>query len=105
MIFDGPWDISGILTGPGLRAMMVCWGSLVFQRGPLDRPAHRSAGSRMLSPRVQRILLEAYKFIKFMSSAASQAAIAEANHTLPTRQSAYQGGVSSDPLHRRISFY
>ena len=33
-----------------------------------------------------------------MSSAASQVTIAKANHTLPTRQSAYQDGASSDPL-------
>ena len=31
-----------------------------------------------------------------MSSTASQVAIAEANHTLPTRQSAYQGGSLHD---------
>ena len=46
---------------------------------------------------------EAYKFISFMSSPSSQAAIAEANHTLPTRQSAYQDRkVSSDPVHLGI---
>jgi arabinogalactan oligomer / maltooligosaccharide transport system substrate-binding protein len=33
-----------------------------------------------------------------MSSTASQVAIANANHTLPTRQSAYQGGVPGDPF-------
>jgi arabinogalactan oligomer / maltooligosaccharide transport system substrate-binding protein len=40
---------------------------------------------------------EAYKFIKFMSSTASQVAIAKANHTLPTRNSAYHDpSVSGD---------
>ncbi|MGO9900599.1 MAG: hypothetical protein ACLP0J_13095 [Solirubrobacteraceae bacterium] len=33
-----------------------------------------------------------------MSSTHSQVEIAEANHTLPTRQSAYRDGASSDPF-------
>jgi arabinogalactan oligomer/maltooligosaccharide transport system substrate-binding protein len=42
---------------------------------------------------------EAAKFVQFMSSTSSQVAIAKANHTLPTRQSAYtDSSVASDPV-------
>ena len=65
MIFGGPYDVPEILTGPSFKGNPVIWGSLVFQRAPpvlqramLDRPAHRSVGSRMSSLLAQRILLK-----------------------------------------------
>ena len=58
MIFDGPSDVSRSWPVLASRAIPVTWGSLLFQRAPLDRPAHRSVGSRMSSLLAQRILMK-----------------------------------------------
>ena len=97
MIFDGPWDVSTIVNGSAFRKDRSNLGiagipSHAGQTGsPLGGQSYViSAGTAHPA--------EAYRFISFMSSPSNQAAIAEANHTLPTRWSVlYQDRkVSSD---------
>ena len=104
MMFDGPYDISGILTGPafksspgnlGITGIPTCpAGISTCHAGQTGSPL---GGQSYVISAGTAHPFEAYKFIEFMSSADSQAAIARANHTLPTRRSAYrENGVSSD---------
>jgi arabinogalactan oligomer/maltooligosaccharide transport system substrate-binding protein len=99
MIFDGPWDVSNILTGSaftGNTSNLVIAG---IPRGPTGQRGSPVGGQSYVISSGTAHPAEAYKFISFMSSTASQVAIAKANHTLPTRQSAYQDPrVSRDPV-------
>lgn len=89
MIFDGPWEVSNILTG---TAFIGNNRNLGIAAVPMGYTGHRGSPvggqSYVISART-RYPKEAYKFISFMSSTARQVAIADANYTLPTRQSAY----------------
>jgi arabinogalactan oligomer / maltooligosaccharide transport system substrate-binding protein len=115
MIFDGPYDISEILTGSsfknnsgnlGIAPIPACPpdGSMVWSElnisSPTCQPGHTGSPSGGQSYVISAGTLhpiEAYKFISFMSKMSSQVEIAEMNHTLPTRMSAYQAnGVSGE---------
>lgn len=99
MIFDGPQDIKGILTGsdsvfkgkPGSLGVAAIPTGVAGQTGsPLGGESYViSAGTPYPA--------EAYKFIEFMSSKSSQVALAEAGDTLPTLPSAYPHAASSYP--------
>jgi arabinogalactan oligomer / maltooligosaccharide transport system substrate-binding protein len=91
MLINGPWEYSNILSGSafsdasnlGIAAVPYdpTTGSTT-QRSPAGGQAYvMYAGTKHPD--------EAYKFMSFMSSTSSQVAIANANKTLPTRQSAY----------------
>jgi arabinogalactan oligomer / maltooligosaccharide transport system substrate-binding protein len=96
MIFDGPSDVSRILNGSGFKGNPSNLGITDIPSGPAGQAGSPLGGQSYVISARTAYPAEAYKFISFMSSTASQLAIAEANHTLPTRQSAYQGRVSSD---------
>ncbi|HEX6484045.1 MAG TPA: extracellular solute-binding protein [Ktedonobacteraceae bacterium] len=100
MIFDGPWEVSNVLTGSAFINNPSNLVIAAIPTGPSgDQPRSPVGGQSYVISADTKHPAEAYKFISFMSSTASQVAIAEANHTLPTRQSAYQDpGVSSDPV-------
>ena len=98
MIFDGPWDISHVWTGSAFTGKHGNLGIAGVPRGPAGQTGSPLGGQTYVISAGTAHPFEAYKFISFMSSTASQAAIAKANHTLPTRQSAYRGGISSDPI-------
>ena len=98
MIFTGPWDVSEIRTGSVFTGHPSNLGISGIPRGPAKQTGSPLGGQSYVISAGTAHPAEAYKFISFMSSTASQVAIAEANHTLPTRQSAYQDGVSSDPV-------
>jgi arabinogalactan oligomer/maltooligosaccharide transport system substrate-binding protein len=97
MIFDGPYDISQILAGAnfksnpanlGIAPIPTCpAGSSTCRPGRTGSP---SGGQSYVISAGTLHPIEAYNFISFMSSKPSQIRIAEANHTLPTRQSAYR---------------
>ena len=99
MIFDGPWEVSNILTGSVFTGNPSNLGIAGIPTGPTGQTGSPVGGqSYVISARTAHPA-EAYKFISFMSSTASQIAIAKANHTLPTRNSAYQDpGVSGDAV-------
>ena len=99
MIFVGPYAVSSILTGSAYTGNPRNLGIAAISRGPTGKTGSPRGGQSYVISAGTRHPAEAYKFISFMSSTASQVAIAEANHTLPTRQSAYQDpGVSGDPV-------
>lgn len=95
MIFGGPYDISEILAGSkfksdsgnlGIAGIPTCpAGVPTCHAGQTGSP---NGGQSYVIAAGTKHPLEAYKFISFMSSKLSQVAIAEANHTLPTRKSA-----------------
>jgi arabinogalactan oligomer / maltooligosaccharide transport system substrate-binding protein len=99
MIFDGPWDVSNILTGSAFAGNPSNLGIAAIPKGPTEQTGSPVGGQSYVISADTAHPAEAYKFISFMSSTASQVAIAEANHMLPTHQSAYKDpGVSSDPV-------
>ena len=96
MIFGGPYDVPGILTGAsfkndpgnlGIASIPTCPAAITptCHAGHVGSP---SGGQSYVIYADTKHPLEAGEFIKFMSSTSSQAAIAIANHTLPTRISA-----------------
>lgn len=98
MIFDGPWETSNILTGSAFsdKANLGISGVPAGPSGAVGSP---TGGQSYVIYAGSKHPAESAKFIQFMSSTASQVAIAKANHTLPTRQSAYNdSGVSADPV-------
>jgi arabinogalactan oligomer / maltooligosaccharide transport system substrate-binding protein len=99
MIFDGPWEVSNILTGETFTGNTSNLGIAGIPTGPGGQTGSPVGGQSYVIYAGTAHPAEAYKFISFMSSTASQIGIAKANHTLPTRNSAYQDpGVSSDPV-------
>ena len=98
MIFAGPWEISNIQTGFAFTGNPSNLGIAPIPIGPSgDQPRSPVGGQSYVISAHTTHPAEAYKFISFMSSTASQIAIAKANHTLPTRLSAYRDqSVSSD---------
>jgi arabinogalactan oligomer/maltooligosaccharide transport system substrate-binding protein len=96
MIFGGPYDVPEILTGSSFKGHPDNLGIVRIPRGPAGQTGTPVGGqSYVISARTTHPI-EAYKFISFMSSKLSQVAIAKANHTLPTRKSAYQRGISGE---------
>ena len=99
MIFDGPWEVSNIQTGAAFTGKTSNLGIAGIPTGPGGQTGSPVGGQSYVIYAGTPHPAEAYKFISFMSSTASQIAIAKANHTLPTRNSAYQdSGVSGDAV-------
>lgn len=99
MIFQGPWEASNILTGSAFALHKSNFGIASIPTGPDGATGSPTGGQTYVIYAGTQHPAEAYKFISFMSSTASQIAIAKENHTLPTRQSAYQDStVSADPV-------
>ena len=96
MIFDGPYDVKKILTGSSFKNPGNL-GIAAIPTGSAGQTGRSPLGgqSYVISARTA-YPAQAYKFIEFMSSTANQMKIAEANHTLPTLRSAYQGKVCKD---------
>jgi arabinogalactan oligomer / maltooligosaccharide transport system substrate-binding protein len=98
MIFDGPHDVSQILTSTGstFKGHPDYLGIAPIPTGLPGQTGSPLGGESYVISAGTAHPAEAYKFIKFMSSTPSQVAIAEANYTLPTRKSAYQDLASND---------
>ena len=90
IIFQGPWQVSDILTGSQFTGNQSNLGIGGIPTGPGGQTGSPVGGQSYVIYAGTKYPDQAYKFISFMSSTASQVAIAKANHTLPTRQSAYQ---------------
>jgi arabinogalactan oligomer/maltooligosaccharide transport system substrate-binding protein len=98
MIFQGPWQAADILTGSAFSDKTNL-GVAGIPTGPGGATGSPVGGQSYVIYAGTQHPNEAYKFISFMSSSASQIAIAKANHTLPTRVSAYQNStVSADQV-------
>jgi len=99
MIFQGPWEAANILTGSAFVSNKSNLGIAGIPTGPGAATGSPTGGQTYVIYAGTQHPAEAYKFISFMSSTANQVAIAKANHTLPTRQSAYQdSAVSANPV-------
>jgi arabinogalactan oligomer/maltooligosaccharide transport system substrate-binding protein len=94
MIFQGPWQAADILTGSAY-ADKTNLGIAAIPNGPTGVTGSPVGGQSYVIYAGTKHPAEAYKFISFMSSSASQIAIAKANGTLPTRASAYQDSTVS----------
>ncbi len=98
MIFQGPWQAADILTGSAFTDKTNL-GIAGIPTGPGGATGSPVGGQSYVIYAGTKHPNEAFKFISFMSSQASQIAIAKANHTLPTRASVYQDPtVSSDAV-------
>jgi arabinogalactan oligomer / maltooligosaccharide transport system substrate-binding protein len=98
MIFDGPSDLKDILTGSAFKHDPGNLGIAPIPTGPAGQTGSPLGGQSYVISASTAHPAEAYKFIQFMDMTSSQVFIAQKNHTLPTRLSAYQdNGVSSDP--------
>ena len=104
MIFDGPYEVSNILTGSAFISNRDNLGIAAIPMGRSgNKPRSPLGGQSYVISDKTAHPDEAYEFISFMSSTLNQVAIAYANHTLPTRDSAYQdAGISSDPVIREF---
>jgi len=97
MVFDGPWDVTNIWTGSAFAGEHSNLGIARIPTGPAGLTGSPLGGQSYVISAGTAHPTEAYRFISFMSRMGSQVTIAEANHTLPTRWSAYQSrNVSSD---------
>ncbi|HEX6540682.1 MAG TPA: extracellular solute-binding protein [Ktedonobacterales bacterium] len=90
MLLNGPWEYTNILTGSAFSDPSNL-GVAAVPMDPTTGDIARSpaGGQNYVMYAGTKHPDEAYKFMAFMSSTASQVAIANANKTLPTRQSAY----------------
>jgi len=99
MIFQGPWQVSDILTGPAFSSNSSNLGIAGIPTGPGGQTGSPVGGQNYNIYAGTAHPAEAFKFISFMSSTASQVVVAKANHTLPTRMSAYSdSAVQADPV-------
>jgi len=98
MIFNGPWETTNILTGSAFTDKTNL-GIAGIPTGPAGATGSPTGGQSYVVYAGTKHPAEAAKFIQFMSSSTSQIEMARANHTLPTRQTAYSDStVSSDPI-------
>jgi len=98
MIFNGPWETTNILTGSAFTDKTNL-GIAGIPTGPAGATGSPTGGQSYVVYAGTKHPAEAAKFIQFMSSSTSQIEMAKANHTLPTRQTAYSDStVSSDPI-------
>lgn len=98
MIFDGPWDVLRIRAGSSFKHKPTNLGiaGIPSHDGQTGSPL---GGQAYVMSADTAHPVEAYKFISFMSAARRQDTIAENNHTLPTRRSAYRDReFYSDPV-------
>ncbi|NGN62953.1 extracellular solute-binding protein [Streptomyces sp. A7024] len=97
MIVDGPWATAGLLKSPAFKGKPENLGIAPIPGG--SKTAGAPTGGHNLAVYAASEKLDAsYLFVKFMNSADSQAKAAVANSTLPTRESAYRGEVTADPV-------
>ena len=90
MLMNGPWEYTNILTGTAFKDPTNL-GVAAVPMDPATGDVARSpaGGQNYVMYAGTKHPDEAYKFMSFLSSTPSQVAIANANKTLPTRQSAY----------------
>jgi arabinogalactan oligomer / maltooligosaccharide transport system substrate-binding protein len=91
MIVNGPWEYTNILSGDAFKANASNLGiaAVPYDSATGDVARSPAGGQNYVMYKGTKHPTEALKFMQFMSSAASQGAIAKANSTLPTRHSAY----------------
>lgn len=90
MIVNGPWEYTNILSGDAFKdASNLGIAAFPYDTTTGDIARSPAGGQDYVMYKGTKHAAEALKFMQFMSSTDSQAAIAKANSTLPTRQSSY----------------
>jgi arabinogalactan oligomer / maltooligosaccharide transport system substrate-binding protein len=97
MIFDGPQDISRILTGSAFKRHHGNLGIAAIPTGLPGLPDSPLGGESYVISAGTAHPAEAYEFIEWMSSVRQQVTLANAGDTLPTLQQAYPGASSRYP--------
>jgi arabinogalactan oligomer / maltooligosaccharide transport system substrate-binding protein len=97
MIFDGPQDISQILTGSAFKRHRGNLGIASIPTGLPGLPDSPLGGESYVISAGTTHPAEAYEFIAWMSSVNQQVTLADAGDTLPTLQKAYPDASSSYP--------
>jgi len=99
MIFDGPQDINGILTGSGsvFKDKPGSLGIAAIPTGFAGQSGSPLGGESYVISAGTAHPAEAYKFVQFMDSETNQVALAQAGDALPALQSAYPHSASSYP--------
>ncbi|WNM34669.1 extracellular solute-binding protein [Streptomyces sp. Li-HN-5-11] len=97
-IVQGPWEITNIYKGSAFKDKSNL-GITTVPAGSTGKAGAPTGGHNLSvyagSDKAHQEA--ALKFVKFMTSAASQETIAQKNSTLPTRDDAYTAQVKSDP--------
>ncbi|MEU5632936.1 extracellular solute-binding protein [Streptomyces rishiriensis] len=97
-IVQGPWEITNFYKGGAFKDKANL-GIATVPAGSTGKAGAPTGGHNLSvyagSDKAHQAA--ALKFVNFMTSAASQAAIAQKNSTLPTRDDAYTAAVKADP--------
>ncbi|MDQ0962352.1 arabinogalactan oligomer/maltooligosaccharide transport system substrate-binding protein [Streptomyces sp. B4I13] len=97
-IIQGPWEITNFYKGSAFKDKADL-GIATVPAGSTGKAGAPTGGHNLSvyagSDKAHQAA--ALKFVNFMTSAASQAAIAQKNSTLPTRDDAYTAAVKADP--------
>ncbi|MFF6801735.1 extracellular solute-binding protein [Streptomyces sp. NPDC012616] len=97
-IIQGPWEITNFYKGSAFKDKANL-GIATVPAGSTGKAGAPTGGHNLSvyagSDKAHQAA--ALKFVNFMTSAASQAAIAQKNSTLPTRDDAYTAAVKADP--------
>ncbi|MDX3797377.1 extracellular solute-binding protein [Streptomyces sp. AK04-3B] len=97
-IIQGPWEITNFYKGSAFKDKANL-GIATVPAGSTGKAGAPTGGHNLSvyagSDKAHQAA--ALKFVDFMTSAASQAAIAQKNSTLPTRDDAYTAAVKADP--------
>ncbi|MCQ9135559.1 extracellular solute-binding protein [Streptomyces hilarionis] len=97
-IVQGPWEITNFYKGSAFKDKANL-GIATVPAGSTGKAGAPTGGHNLSvyagSDKAHQAA--ALKFVNFMTSAASQSAIAQKNSTLPTRDDAYTAAVKADP--------
>ncbi|MDQ0683339.1 arabinogalactan oligomer/maltooligosaccharide transport system substrate-binding protein [Streptomyces achromogenes] len=97
-IIQGPWEITNFYKGSAFKDKANL-GIATVPAGSTGKAGAPTGGHNLSvyagSDKAHQAA--ALQFVNFMTSAASQAAIAQKNSTLPTRDDAYTAAVKADP--------
>ncbi|MEH0543917.1 extracellular solute-binding protein [Streptomyces sp. B21-105] len=97
-IIQGPWEITNFYKGSAFKDKANL-GIATVPAGSTGKAGAPTGGHNLSvyagSDKAHQAA--ALKFVNFMTSAASQATIAQKNSTLPTRDDAYTAAVKADP--------
>ncbi|MDX3313673.1 extracellular solute-binding protein [Streptomyces sp. ME08-AFT2] len=97
-IIQGPWEITNFYKGSAFKDKANL-GIATVPAGSTGKAGAPTGGHNLsvYAGSDKSHQAAALKFVNFMTSAASQATIAQKNSTLPTRDDAYTAAVKADP--------
>jgi arabinogalactan oligomer/maltooligosaccharide transport system substrate-binding protein len=97
MLVQGPWSVSDDLTGSAFKGKEDNLGYAPVPAGSSGKAQAPTGGHDLVVYQGSPNLDASYLLARFMTSTASQVAVAKGTGTLPTRTSAYTAQITSDP--------